>query len=166
MPVGFSIGETCLSKAASDQLLVAEHQLEQSLVRPPLRAPETCAAGRRWPSRTPTQIDPEDSEEPMTDVTTTEGPRTDARATIAALSLFLARISGTVMGVLTGLAELGLLIYLAIQGEWGWFAGTLLLAGPIIGVVGWLATMVISGPLFLLARSVDRETTELIVERW
>jgi hypothetical protein len=113
---------------------------------------------------------------PMTDTTTieappieapaTEGRRTGARAFIAALSLFLARISGTVMGVLTGLADTGLLIYLAIQGEWGWFAVMLLLAGPIIGTVGWLATMVVSGPLFLLARSVDRDTTEMIVERW
>ena len=102
----------------------------------------------------------------MTDTTTIDGPRTGVRAFTASLLLFLARISTYAMAVITGLADLGLLIYLGIHGEWGWFVVALVISMPIIGTVGWLATIVISGPLYLLARLIDRETTELVVERW
>jgi hypothetical protein len=102
----------------------------------------------------------------MTEVATTETRHASAPAFIAVALLFLARFRSIVIAVLTAFAGTGLLTYLAVQGEWTWFAVMLLLATPIVGTVGWLATLIITGPLYLMARFIDRDAVEQFSEGW
>jgi hypothetical protein len=110
------------------------------------------------------------TEELMTQVTTTktpttDGPRTGARVFIASALMLVTRVLPVLLAVLFGLADTALFIWLIVKGQWGWVILTVILAAPIIQVAGWIAAGLVM-PFYGLARLFDRETTELIIERW
>jgi uncharacterized membrane protein len=100
----------------------------------------------------------------MTNVTTTEAPHADARATIAAGLMFLFRILPTVLGVRFVLADTAVTIWLIATGHWGWLILSVVLIVPIMTVATYVVTL-LAMPLFFVARLFDRETAELLLDR-
>jgi hypothetical protein len=92
-------------------------------------------------------------------------PRTGARASTATGLMFLARILPTILGVLFAVADTALMIWLIATGHWGWLILSFILAMPIVQVGGLIVGLLVM-PLVYGARLIDRETAELILNRW
>ena len=88
------------------------------------------------------------------------------RSATALILMMLARASSTVLGILFGLAETAVCIYLAWTGQWGTLALLVFIGSPILfTVAGWIAGG-FAMALYGTAKLFDRDVAMKELEAW